>query len=127
MGLVDKLLGKSEDIKKFLAKAKKDEQTSIIFGLSIVDTTSLECIDSSQYDVKMTLSYKNGKRKTQVYRNKSDLFTLTGLIPEQKEKYLQFEENLIKKRNRICREVSENGFEFNDPTKYKQNPLDVGI
>lgn len=127
MSLVKRFLGIPQNIEEFIEKARRDEQQNVRFSLEMVNTTMDLITDAKQYRVRMYLCYQDGSKKTKVFETTSELFVLSGLIPEEGRKYLEFEEDMIKKRNRIRERVIGAGVGFEDPIRYKQDPLMAGV
>ena len=121
-----KFLSIPRNMEELFEKARKEGEIDLQFSLTMQDTTQQETVDGQKYEVNMYLSYVDGSKRIRVFDTMSELFTLTGLIPEQGEAYKNFEESLIKERNKIRQTVLDNGFGFQDPTKYKKDPLSVG-
>ncbi|MEK6819219.1 MAG: hypothetical protein AABY10_04795 [Nanoarchaeota archaeon] len=127
MSLAKKILGIPQNMDEFLEKAKKERQENVRFSLNMVNAALTEHYASRKHKVEMYLSYLDGSNKIKVFETTSEVFTLTGLIPEQGEKYLEFEKRLMMQRNAIRQSVMNAGFGFEDPTQYKNDPLGAGV
>lgn len=121
------LFGIPGNLTEALERAKHEGQKSVGFSLEMRDISLNETGDSQKYRAKMYLSREDGSGRTKVFQTTSDLFTLTGLIPEQGAAYHEFEESLMRQRNRIRAKVQNAGLEFKDSAEYRKDPLEAGM